>query len=179
MFEMLGRVQGGTKLGSFVIYGIIINVGAEADSELPTISLKAIGTVSNDIKQPPEQNWEGVVSCIVVDSSLTEALDNLDDFSHVIVLYWMHQRPPGQPPTKVHPRGKQELPLIGVFATRSPNRPNPVGKATVRLLQRRGNKLMVEGLDAIDGTPVIDIKPYIPGYDSAANARVPQWTTEQ
>ena len=115
----------------------------------------------------------------MVDPSLSEALDNLDEFSHIIVLYWIHRHPPGQPPTKVHPMGKRELPLVGVFATRSPNRPNPIGKATVRLLERRGNILKVAGLDALDGSPVIDIKPYIPGYDSVADARVPPWVANQ
>ena len=159
--------------------GIIINRVVEVDNELPTISLNPIGIVRNDIKQPQTHGWETVVSHIVIDLSLSEALDNLDEFSHIIVLYWMHQHPAGQAPTKVHPKGNRKIPLKGVFATRSPNRPNPVGKATVRLLERWGNKLLVEGLDAIDGTPVIDIKPYIPEYDSAANARVPQWITEE
>ena len=132
------------------------------------ITLKVIGVVRRG----------ETTSDIVIDSSLTEALDNLDEFSHIIVLYWMHQVAAlGQVPTKVHPMGKQGIPLKGVFATRSPNRPNPVGKATVRLLQRQGNILKVEGLDAIDGTPIIDIKPYIPGYDSATNAKVPLWIT--
>ena len=150
--------------------------------ELPDMTLKPIGIVRNDIKQSPGPgyDWERTVSDIVVDSSLSEALDGLEEFSHIIVLYWMHQiATTGQAPTKVHPRGKQELPLVGLFATRSPNRPNPVGKATVRLLQRQSNILKVEGLDAIDGTPVIDIKPYIPGYDSAANTKMPQWITNQ
>ena len=148
-------------------------------SELPTINLKAIGIVKNEITQPLKHGWEKVVSEVVVNPSLSEALDNLDEFSHIIVLYWMHRHLSGEAPTKVHPRGNREIPLKGVFATRSPNRPNPVGKATVRLLQRQGNTLVVEGLDAIDGTPVIDIKPYIPGYDSADSARVPQWITEE
>ena len=148
--------------------------------ELPTITLKAIGVIRNEIKQPPKRvpfGWEKVISDIVVDSGLTEALDELGEFSHIIVLYWMHQAAAGELPMKVHPMGKQELPLVGLFATRSPHRPNPVGKATVRLLLRQGNVLKVQGLDAIDGTPVIDIKPYIPEYDSAANAKVPPWIT--
>ncbi len=144
-------------------------------SELPDMTLTAIGIVRNGIKQPPSQGWGEIISDIVVNSGLTEAVDNLNEFSHIIVLYWMHQVATGQLPTKVHPMGKQELPLVGLFASRSPNRPNPVGKATVRLLQRRGNILKVKGLDAIDGTPVIDIKPYIPGYDSVINAKVPPW----
>lgn len=142
--------------------------------ELPGITLKAIGVVRNAIKQPIRRKFKGVVSEIVVDRRLTEALDNLDEFSHIIVIYWMHRsRRPA--PMKVHPRGDPQRSLMGVFATRSPNRPNPIGKATVRLLQRRHNILLVEGLDAIDGTPVLDIKPYIPGYDSVDKAKAPSW----
>lgn len=146
------------------------------DSELPRMTLKAIGTVRNKVKQAPGSGykWQNIVSEIVLDSALTEALDNLDEFSHIIVLFWMH-RSTGPAPKKVHPKGRGELPPVGVFASRSPDRPNPVGKATVRLLKRQGNILKVEGLDAIDGTPVIDIKPYIPGLDSADDARVPPW----
>jgi tRNA-Thr(GGU) m(6)t(6)A37 methyltransferase TsaA len=147
------------------------------DSELPEINLKAIGIVRNEIRQPTRQDSKDVISEIVVERSLTEALDDLDDFSHIIVIYWIHQsRHPA--PTKVRPRGNPERALTGVFATRSPSRPNPIGKATVRLLQRQGNILKVKGLDAIDGTPVIDIKPYIPGYDSVDNAKVPPWVVK-
>lgn len=147
--------------------------------EPPDMTLKPIGFVRNQVEQTPKPgyDWRGIVSDIVVNSSLSEALDNLDEFSHIIVLYWMHQTAIGQPPTKVHPMGKKALPLVGLFASRSPYRPNPIGKATVRLLERQGDILKVEGLDAIDGTPVVDIKPYIPGYDSVTNARVPRWIT--
>ena len=148
--------------------------------ELTGISLKAIGIVRNGIRQPLKHGWGEITSDIVINSDLTKALDGLEEFSHLIVLYWMHQvTATGQVPIKVHPGGKQELPPVGLFATRSPSRPNPIGKATVKLLKRQNNILMVEGLDAIDGTPVIDIKPYIPGYDSAANAKVPSWVTNQ
>lgn len=144
----------------------------------PGMKLKAIGTVRNDVKELVRHGWREVVSDIVMDSSLTEALDGLEQFSHLIVLYWMHRLTPGRKlPLKTHPMGKPELPLMGRFATRSPSRPNPVGQATVRLLERRGNILKVKGLDAVDGTPVIDIKPYIPGYDSADDAKAPRWTT--
>ena len=150
------------------------------DNELPEINLKAIGIVRNRVKHAPGAGykWPDVISEIVLDDSLTDALDNLNEFSHIIVLYWMH-RSTSQVPIKVHPQGRKELPLMGVFATRSPHRPNPVGKATVRLLQRQGNILKVKGLDAIDGTPVIDIKPYIPGYDSVDDAKVPLWITNR
>lgn len=145
--------------------------------ELPTIALKAIGIVRSEVKQAlPDRRdwWEETVSEIVIAPSLTEALDGLEGFSHIIVLYWMHLIPSGEVPLKVHPMGSKELPLVGLFASRAPNRPNPIGKATVRLLQCQGNILMVKGLDALDGTPVLDIKPYIPGYDSVADAGVPR-----
>jgi len=147
--------------------------------ELLDMTLKAIGIVRNKLKGPPNRDFDykKVVSEIVIDRSLTEALDKLDEFSHIIVLYWMHQAATSQPRTKIHIKGRQELPLVGLFASRSPHRPNPIGKTTVRLLKRRDNILEVEGLDAIDGTPVVDIKPYLPGYDSPANATVPQWVT--
>jgi len=146
--------------------------------DLPPMTLKAIGTVRGEPKQAARRDFAESVSEIVIDSSLTEALDGLDEFSHIVVLYWMHRAASGKVPLKIHPMRRMELPLTGLFATRTPNRPNPIGKATVKLLQRQGNILRVEGLDAIDGTPVIDIKPYIPGYDSAANTTVPQWITK-
>jgi len=147
-------------------------------SELPEINLKAIGTVRSETKEPTRQKSTDIVSEIIIDSSLAEALDNLDEFSHIIVLYWMHKSP-HRAPKKVHPRGNPGTEPIGVFATRSPDRPNPIGKCTVRLLERKDNILKVQGLDAIDGTPVLDIKPYIPGYDTVDNAKAPAWMTKR
>ena len=144
--------------------------------------MKAIGIVRNEVKERPPAGrdwWQETVSEVVIDSSLAEALDGLDDFSHIIVLYWMHQVISREVPLKIHPMGRQELPLVGLFTARTPNRPNRIGKATVRLLQRQGNILTVKGLDALDGSPVIDIKPYLPRYDSATDATVPQWITNQ
>ena len=143
------------------------------------MTLKTIGTVRNKIEQPtkPGYQWKEIISEIVDSDNLTESLDNLEDFSHLIILWWMHQASTSRMPAKIHPMGKPELPLVGLFATRSPRRPNPIGKATVRLLQHQGNILKVKGLDAINGTPVIDIKPYIPGYDSVTDATVPTWVT--
>ena len=140
--------------------------------------LKVIGRVRNEVKEKPaaDYNWGELVSEIVVDPSLTEALDGLEDFSHIMVFWLMHKIDvTKQTALKVHPKGKRDLPLVGLFATRSPHRPNPLGKATVRLLGVRGNILKVKGLDALDGTPVIDIKPYIPGCDSVDGASVPPW----
>ena len=152
--------------------------------ELPDITLQPIGFVRNNVEQAPGPGypWEDVVSEIVINNSLTDALDNLDEFSHIIVISWLHKSASrGTPPTRLHPRGNKALPLVGLFASRSPHRSNSLGKATVRLLQRQGNVLKVKGLDVINGTPVIDIKPYLPGYDSVDNAEVevPEWTNRQ
>ena len=147
--------------------------------KLPAMTVKAIGIVRNEVKErpPAEFNWAETVSEIAVDTRLTEALDGLEGFSHIIVLFWMHRVVSGEVPLKIHPKGKPELPLTGLFATRTPNRPNPIGEATVKLLQRQGNILKVKGLDALDGTPVIDIKSYIPRSDSVADSEVPPWIT--
>ena len=145
-------------------------------AEIPGARLKAIGTIRNRVKQRPASGWDEIVSEVDIDHSLTEALDGLEEFSHIIVVYWMHQIPPSeQVPTKVHPRNRPDLPLVGLFATRAPYRLNPIGATAVKLLERRGNVLTVKGLDAVDGTPVIDVKPYLPKRDSVADARTPLW----
>jgi tRNA-Thr(GGU) m(6)t(6)A37 methyltransferase TsaA len=105
---------------------------------------------------------------------LEEALKGVEDFSHIVVLYYMHHMTPGQFPYKVHPRGRQDLPLVGLFATRHYSRPNSIGMTTVRLLGREGLVLWVQGLDAFDGTPVLDIKPFS-SYDYPTDTRVPDW----
>lgn len=149
-----------------------------AMSEPASITIKSIGIVHSELKKRERRDVKNIVSEIEIEPALTEALDNLDEFSHIIVIYWMHQsRKPF--PMKVHPRYRTELAQVGVFASRSPDRPNPLGKSIVKLLERRKNILKVQGLDAIDGTPIIDIKPYIPEIDSVENSRIPPWMTKK
>lgn len=139
-----------------------------------------IGIVKNTIKEPGKYEQQTAVSEITVNEDLKEALDHIEEFSHIIVLYWMHKVPPSRRLTmKVHPMGRQDLPLVGVLSSRSPAHPNPIGVVTVKLLEHRDNVLKVTGLDAVDGTPVLDIKPYIPGYDSPAKAETPSWIAKQ
>jgi len=145
---------------------------------LPEIKFKAIGTVHNEIKERAHRDTRDIISEIVLDSNLTEGLDDIEDFSHLVIIYFMHKsRKPF--PMKVHPRYRMDLTPVGVFASRSPDRPNPLGKTIVKLLERKKNVLKVQGLDAMDGTPVIDIKPYIPEIDSVKDARVPRWMTKK
>jgi tRNA-Thr(GGU) m(6)t(6)A37 methyltransferase TsaA len=142
------------------------------------IELKAIGTVRSEIKEPTRERQPEIISEIVIGEELTEALDDIDQFSYIMVLWWIHKsRRPS--PMKVHPRRDPQHKPMGVFSTRSPDRPNPIGLSTVKLVERRGNVLKVKGLDAIDGTPVLDIKPYIPGYDSVDDAKVPLWMLKE
>jgi tRNA-Thr(GGU) m(6)t(6)A37 methyltransferase TsaA len=151
------------------------------NEKLTDITIRPIGFVRNEAKEVApldSRDWGEIVSEIVIDSHLTTALDGLDEFSHIVVLFWMHKVNETGVPLKVHPRGKKELPLVGLFATRAPNRPNRIGKTTVRLLGRHGNILKVKGLDALDGSPVLDIKPYIP-KDDLLGARVPPWITRK
>jgi tRNA-Thr(GGU) m(6)t(6)A37 methyltransferase TsaA len=143
------------------------------------INLKPVGYVKNAVTEPKSEDWQSITSQIIVNEGLKEALIGIDEFSHIIVIYWMHRTPASERSVmKVHPQRNQNLPIIGVFATRSPARPNPIGIATVKLLECRDNILKVIGLDAIDGTPVLDIKPHIPGLDSPSPARIPGWVTK-
>ena len=143
------------------------------------INLTPIGIVRNNITEPKRENWETVVSEITIDDDLKEALSRIAEFSHIIIIYWMHKLPPSQRSViKVHPKGNQNLPLVGVFATHSPARPNPIGITTVKVLELKDNVLNVTGLDAMDGTPVLDIKPYIPDHYSASEIKTPNWVTK-
>ncbi|MFC1944260.1 tRNA (N6-threonylcarbamoyladenosine(37)-N6)-methyltransferase TrmO [Chloroflexota bacterium] len=142
------------------------------------ITLEPIGRVRNEVKEVGRRGWREVVSELEIDSDLAPGLEGLEGFSHILVLFWMHKSLRGSnAPIMVHPQGRSELPLVGVFATRSPSRPNHLGMMVATLLGREGNVLKVAGLDAIDGTPILDIKPYLP-RDSVATAIFPEWVAE-
>jgi tRNA-Thr(GGU) m(6)t(6)A37 methyltransferase TsaA len=144
---------------------------------LPDVVLQPIGIVKNRIKEPMPDGWAEVESRIVLRPELQPMLLNLGDYSHLIVVFWPHLVPEeirGSQP-QLHPRDDPNYPLMGVFATRSQTRPNPILVTPVRLLKVKENTLTVRGLDAIDGTPVLDIKPYFPFFDRIEDARVPDW----
>lgn len=144
------------------------------------IVLKPIGVVRSEAKEPRRGGWEQVNSELVIDAVLAEHLEGLEQFSHIVVVYWMHRvHADGRPPGKVHPRGRGDLPLVGLFATRAPFRPNPLGVSVARLVERAGNVLTVVGLDAVDGTPIIDIKPFMPPVDNPAGVRMPDWAQKE
>ena len=143
------------------------------------MELKPIGVVRNEVREHKRGGWGEVTSEVVVDAELVESLDGLEEFSHIIVIFWMHKSPVGdKPPSKVHPRGRADLPLVGLFATRAPFRPNSLGVSVVKLAEIKQNVLTVVGLDAMDGTPVIDIKPFMPPLDNPAEVRMPDWVSK-
>ncbi len=122
-----------------------------------------------------EAKENSVISQIVLQPKLSEALDGIVSFSHLFVLFYLNQVTKEKRETlKIHPKGRLDLPLTGIFGTRTMLRPNPIGLTLVTLLKVEGNVLTVSGLDAYDGTPVLDIKPYDP-LDIAEDARVPDW----
>jgi tRNA-Thr(GGU) m(6)t(6)A37 methyltransferase TsaA len=131
--------------------------------------LVPIGVVHSPYKHPseaPHQNG-GKISKIVIHETYAPGLKDIEGFSHLIVLYHLHLS-----------RGFElqittpwDTRLHGLFTTRSPRRPNPVGFQVVELVEMHGSTLHVRGLDAIEGTPVLDIKPYLPATDARPNAR--------
>ncbi|MGA3060087.1 MAG: tRNA (N6-threonylcarbamoyladenosine(37)-N6)-methyltransferase TrmO [Candidatus Bathyarchaeia archaeon] len=127
------------------------------------------GAVGDEVKDKSR------ISQIIVRDELVEALDGVTGFSHLFVLFWLNQISSKQRTTlRVHPRGRMDMPLLGVFATRTNLRPNPIGLTLVELLKVESNTLTVRGLDAFDGTPILDIKPF-DSWDNAENARVSDW----
>ena len=146
--------------------------------------VRPIGVVRSELNDPADAPKQGALTGqeaeIVVDPAYLAAMDGLErriataetagcgdegnrKSGKIIVLCWMQRADRGR--LKVHPRGHEELPERGVFSTRSPHRPNPVSLHTVTLLSIEGNVLRVRGMDAIDGTPVIDIKAHSPQLD--------------
>jgi tRNA-Thr(GGU) m(6)t(6)A37 methyltransferase TsaA len=115
------------------------------------------------------------ISQIILKPDLADALSGIEGFSHLFVLFYLNQITPQQRQTKkVHPRGRADMPLTGIFATRAMFRPNPIGLTVVELLKVDGATLTVRGLDAYDGSPVLDIKPY-DLWDHNAKVRVAGW----
>jgi tRNA-Thr(GGU) m(6)t(6)A37 methyltransferase TsaA len=135
--------------------------------------IRPIGHVENGAQDIGFKQWKTLSSRLVIDEAYVQALDGVEQFSHLFVVCRLHL--PGKLLLKRHPRDRQDLPVVGIFATRSQLRPNGLGLHLVKLVEKNESELVVEGLDAVDGTPIIDIKPYIPRHDVATNAAVPDW----
>jgi tRNA (adenine37-N6)-methyltransferase len=142
----------------------------------PLEGLAPIGYVRNAERDAGRQDWRGVKSRIELRADLESALLGLTDYSHVIVIGWLHEIPAElRARAQAYPGGDQRLPLQGALALRGGARPNPISVTVCRLRRIEGATLEVEDLDLIDGTPVIDVKPYIAFYDAVPKASIPRW----
>lgn len=142
------------------------------------ITYKPIGVIHSPYKQPkgtPIQPTaaKGAKGTVEVYPEYAEGLNGLENFSHIILIYHFHLAKPG--PLKVKPYMDNKP--HGVFATRAPSRPNPIGISVVKLTKIEGNTLHVENIDIIDGTPLLDIKPYIPQFDTPQTTKI-GWLTK-
>jgi tRNA-Thr(GGU) m(6)t(6)A37 methyltransferase TsaA len=134
-----------------------------------------IGHVRNEVTDLRFSEWKRLVSRLVIHEEYVEALEGIEEFSHLFVVTRLHL--PGRVLLRRHPRDRKDLPVVGIFATRSQLRPNRLGLHLVRLLGREGNELSVRGLDVANGTPLVDIKPYVPDLDMAKDTALPEWVT--
>ncbi len=140
------------------------------------IACRSIGVVRSPVAQGRDDGWGSVVSELHLDEDVAAGLAGLEGFSHAIVVFWMHRSSFDATTDLVRrPRGRADMPEVGIFAQRAKHRPNPIGLTAVRVLGRRGRIVEVQGLDAIDGTPLLDLKPYVPAFDTAPVATVPEW----
>lgn len=116
-------------------------------------------------------------AAVVIEPEYADALLQLDRYSHVWVMYWFDQNdtPEKRSTLRVHPRGNPENPLTGVFACRSPCRPNLIALSLCKIRSVTGNRVEIEDIDAFGGTPVIDLKPYVPAIDAATDVRTADW----
>lgn len=135
-----------------------------------------IGYIKTLISQKVDHNWGENCSEIVIHEDLADGLKGLTDFSHIIVVFHLNEAKFIKENHLVRkPQGRKSMPDIGIFAQRGKDRPNPIGITAVKLISVNRNIISVRGLDAINGTPVLDIKPYYPQYDLKSDAQVPDW----
>lgn len=140
------------------------------------VEARPIGIVKCAVLEGRDDDWGEVVSELHLDHNLIPGLSGLDQFSHALVVYWMHESSFDADRDLVRrPRGREDMPRVGIFAQRAKHRPNPIGVTAVRIVGVQGAVVTVKGLDAIDGTPVLDVKPYVPAFDTRVDATVPDW----
>ena len=148
--------------------------------DLETIQIKPIGFVRRTASHQDTRD-KSLVSQVMLRTELAPALDGIEEWSHVYVLYWLHMVSRTEEPVLHFPGTEAASPPCGILATRAPIHPNPIGLTLVELVRREKNVLWVRGLDAYDGTPVLDVKPY-PDWERGrlivvTDLQVPEWVT--
>ena len=144
------------------------------------ITLTPIATVRNSRREVKDDDWGDVISVIVLDASMPEeALFEIESFSHAEVVFFFHLVDDAKVETgSRHPRNNKDWPMVGILSQRGKNRPNKLGITIVKILRREGRDLHVQGLDAVDGTPILDIKPVMREFLPQEETRQPEWATE-
>lgn len=139
------------------------------------IIMKPIGYVRNNVGGKKDVSWGQDVSIIELDEAYHTGLCGLNEFSHAIIIYYLDKATYIRDKhLQRRPQNREDMPLVGIFAQRGKDRPNRIGMTSVPILAVDEQSLTVKGLDAIDGTAVLDIKPYYPVYDKK-DASVPEW----
>ena len=140
------------------------------------LDLRAIGVVRSPVAEPVDEGWGLVVSEVRLEERYAPGLKGLEEFSHAVIVVWLHKAEfAPEAHLRRRPQGREDMPCVGIFAQRARHRPNPIGVTAVEIVGVEGNVLRVRGLDAIDGTPVLDVRPYFPAYDCVEGASVPEW----
>lgn len=143
------------------------------------IVLKPIATVKNSRTEPIDDDWETIIADIeLADHIATEAFANISDFSHLEIIYYFDKVKNDDIVFAGRPRGNPNYPLVGILGQRKKDRPNKIGLATVELLEHNGRTIKVKFLDAIDGTPVLDIKPVFKEFQPKTLIRQPVWVAD-
>jgi tRNA-Thr(GGU) m(6)t(6)A37 methyltransferase TsaA len=143
------------------------------------ITLTPIATVKNSRTTPTDDYWGAVVAEIELAEHIpAEALESITDFSHLEIIYYFNKVDSKDMVFSGRPRGNPNYPLVGIFAQRKKDRPNSIGLCTVELLERNGRTLKVKYLDAIDGTPVLDIKPVFKEFQPKGEIKQPIWVAD-
>ena len=139
------------------------------------IIMHPIGFVKNEVSSRKDVSWGEDTSVIQLKDEYASGLAGLEDFSHAVILFYLDQaKYERERHLQRRPQNREDMPLVGIFSQRGKDRPNQIGMTSVRILSVSENALTVQGLDAIDGTPILDIKPYYPVYDRK-DAEVPEW----
>ena len=147
---------------------------------MPAITLMPLAHVHNVCHNLEDDNWGSVISEIRLDESLPEeSLDGIETFSHAEIIFYFDQvGDEKNVPMSRHPRGNKDWPKVGIFAQRNKDRPNHLGLTLVNIVKREGRSLFVKGLDAVDGTPVLDIKPVFAEFLPRETIIQPEWSRE-
>lgn len=142
--------------------------------------VEPIGFVTSSRSESTDDGWDAETATITLSERFgASALHGLDEFSHVDVVYLFDRVSPEDVELgSRRPRGNPDWPAVGIFAQRGKNRPNRIGVTTCRLVRVHGREVTLAGLDAIDGTPVVDIKPYFEEFGPRGGVRQPDWTRE-